>query len=446
MIILGFSSCSRLLGWGVLLWSLEDPAIPSGTVLPVYIKSNIDQVWVAGIPEAFRDPGDEIDKFEIPLWQLELAGGKRAAEKRAEDFSGFALSYAETMQDGLPIRDNPDNGARRVYRLKMGQIVKILAQVPGNPAISASGEPLPGAWYQVLTEDGTTGYCFSYRLSFFEHGGGPLAITRTEEEEEDPDLDMVLSKTWSPDWYGAMVSSRKIDLEDLSKQWRFSPGQDSGIAHIYLPDLDRTFSYTGIRAQGNRSWLFEGAPLQMSLRSDTTLAVQYIEDGGTPRTLLFIALSMDVKDLIIQETERRAALFQTVYTGGPVFASANYGTLSFSEGERFSWTGYDRLVPRIIPPSASETGKVVMGLFLADSLGNRYGGAFSLTFDGINKGASEAGGTVHFLYSMDKQGLRMEYVSPEDIEGVTVTRRAASPMVIYFFKIAGEEIEMTPEF
>lgn len=446
--MLAFSSCSRLLGWGVLLWSLEDPAIPSGTVLPVYIRSNIDQVWVAGIPGAFKTPGIEIDKFEIPLWQLELVGGKGAAEKRAAAFSEFALTYAETMQDGLPIRDNPDNSARRVYRLKIGQIVKVLARVPGNPAISASGDPLPGEWYQVLTEDGTTGYCFSYRLTFFEHEGGPLAISRASEEKvEDPDLDLVLSKTWSPDWYGAMVSSRKIDLEDLSRKWYFSPGQDSGLAHIYLPAVDKIFSYTAIRPLGNRSWRFEGAPLQMSLRSDTTLAVQYTESGGTPRTLLFVALSMDVEDLIIQETERRAALFQTIYTQGPVFSSANYGTLSFSEEGKFSWTGYERLVPQVIPPLTAGTGQVVMGLFLAASLEDRYNGAFSFRFGGIETagGAAEAGGTVHFMYTLDSQGLRMEYVSPENIEGVTVTRRAASPMVIYFFRAANQWLEMPLE-
>jgi hypothetical protein len=407
----------------------------------VYIRSNIDQVWVVGIPEAFRNFGVEIDKFEIPLWQLELAGRKKVAETRAAAFSEFAHSYAETMQDGLPIRDNPDNSARRVYRLKIGQIVKILAQVEGNSAISASGDPLPGTWYQVLTEDGTRGYCFSYRLSLFEHTGGPLVITKVSAEStEDPDLDMVLAKTWSPDWYGAMVSSRKINLEDLSRQWRFSPGQDSGIAHIYLPTLDRTFSYTGIQAAGSRTWRFEGASLQMSLRSDTTLAVQYTENGGTPRTLLFTALPMDVGDLIIQETERRAALFQTLYAGGPVFTSVNYGTLSFSEDEQFSWTGYERLIPQIIPPSVLGSGTVAMGLFLAPSLEERYDGAFSFTFNGVSAAGNSpaAGRRVHFMYTLDAQGLRIEYAAPEQLEGVTVTRRAASPMVIYFFKAENE--------
>ena len=91
------SSCSEHLGWGILLWATEDPVVPSGTVLPVYIRSNINQVWVAGIPEIYRDSsGNAIDKFEIPLAKLELVGSRTAAHRRAEEFSGFALIYAET--------------------------------------------------------------------------------------------------------------------------------------------------------------------------------------------------------------------------------------------------------------------------------------------------------------------------------------------------------------
>jgi hypothetical protein len=434
-----FGSCSRLLGWGVLLWSAEDPAIPSGTVLPVYIRSNIDQVWVAGIPKMYREPEDPVDKLEIPLAQLELVGGKRAAEKQARDFAPFALIYAETLQDGLPIREGPDNGTRRVYRLKIGEIIKVLTMAEGSPAISTTGDPLPGEWYQVLTEDGNTGYCFSYRLRLFEHTGGSLTLTQAAPEEvEDPELDRLLARTWSPEWYGTMLNTGRIDLEDLSRHWRFAPGQDTGIARIYLPGLDRTFSYTGIRSAGSRSWRFEGASLQMSLRSDTVLEVQYTETGGAQRTQLFVALPVEVEDIIAQETVRRDGLFNTIFAQGPVFNSANYGTLSFSEDGRFTWIGYDLLIPGIIPTTALESGAVVMGLFLDGSLNSRYDGAFSFVFDHIEttdalvSGAS--GATVHFMYTLDAQGLRIEHVPESSLNGVTVTRRASSPMVIYFFK------------
>jgi hypothetical protein len=420
----------------MLLWSAEDPAIPSGTVLPVYIRSNIDQVWVAGIPKTYQRPEDPVDKLEIPLAQLELVGSKGAAEKKAQDFAPFALTYAETLQDGLPIREAPDNSSRRVYRLRIGEIVKILSPARGNPAISTTGDPLPGEWYRVLTRDGNTGYCFSYRLRLFEHTGGPLTPTQTAPEEaEDPELDRLLARTWSPEWYGTMINSGRIDLEDLSRQWRFFPGHDTGMARIYLPSLDRTFSYTGIRSTGNRSWRFDGASLQMSLRSDTTLEVQYTENGGTLRTLLFVALPVEVEDMIVQETVRRDGLFSALFAQGPAFNSANYGALSFSEDGRFTWTGYDLLIPGVIPPTALESGAVVMGLYLDNALSGRYDGAFSLVFDCIETTEAPGSGiAVHFMYTLDTQGLRIEYVPESSLNGVTVTRRASSPMVIYFFK------------
>jgi hypothetical protein len=260
LMMLPLASCSQRLGWGILLWTSEEPAIPSGTVLPVYIRSNIDRVWVVGIPEEFRMQG-EINKFEVPLAQFELSGSRKKALQRAEEFAQYALVYAENLQDGLPIRQDPDNGSRRVYRLKTGEIVKVLSLAEGNPAIGTTGDPLPGDWYRVMAEDGTTGYCFSYRLKLFEHTGGPLTVVQTGEAE-DPDLENLLAKTWSAESYGAMLNSNRINLEDLSQHWSFSPGQDTGTAHIFLPNLDQTFFHTGIRDTGEKAWRFEGTNLK----------------------------------------------------------------------------------------------------------------------------------------------------------------------------------------
>jgi hypothetical protein len=437
LFICAVSSCSRFLGYGVLLWSAEDPPVPSGTVLPVYIRSNIDHVWVVGTPKEYRSGENSIDKFEIPLSKLQLAGSKKKALKAAEDFAPYALMYAETLQDHLPIRENPDNNARLVYRLRQGEIIKILAPAKGVIAVGVTGSPLPGEWFRVLTEDGNTGYCFSYRLRLFEHSGGPLsAAPGVEAAEEDPDLEQLLSKKWSAESYGAMVNSGKINLEELSQRWGFEPGQETGLAHIKVENLDRSFSYTAIRPVGNRTWSFEGSSLQMYLRSDTTLAVQFTENGGALKSLLFVALPSGVDDLIMQETARREGLFEVLYSRGPSFSSHNYGTLTFEENGRFAWTGYNILVPQLIPVSALEGGLVDMRLFLATSLRDRYNGAFTLRFDTVSR-AAEA--ELDFMYTLDNQGFRIEYVPPSGKDGITVVRRASSPMVIYFYRLDNQD-------
>jgi hypothetical protein len=388
-------------------------------------------VWVVGIPDVYRTEDDGIDKFEIPLAQFEFMGSRRKAEQRLQTFAPYTLTYAENLQDGLPIRDAADNNARRVYRLKAGEIIKILAQVEGSPAVGASGDPLPGEWYQVITEDGTRGYCFSYRLKFFEHTGGVLAVEQNmEEEEEDPELDWVLAQTWSPESYGVMLNNRRINLEEFSRRWRFSPGQDTGIAHIYTSGLDQSFPYTKIRRNGTRSWRFEGTNLQMSLRSAGALAVQYTEAGGMLRTLLFVILPAEVDDIIEQEITRRENLFAAIYEEGPVFTSTYYGTLSFTGEGNFTWTGNQRLIPQPIHPSVTDHGSIDMNLYLGPDLLERYDGAFTLRF------ASETGGEipVRFMYTLDDQGLRIEYAPETSMDGILVARRSSSPMILYFFK------------
>ncbi|MDR2501033.1 MAG: SH3 domain-containing protein [Treponema sp.] len=427
------SGCGRHLGWGVLLWPTEYPAIPAGTIVPVYIKSNINQVWVAGIPEAYRY--GEFDKFEVPLAWLELAKNESQAREWSAAFAEYALLYAEVLQDGLPIRETPDNASRRVYRLKKGQIIKIIKATEGAPPVNTAGAPLSGQWYQVLTVEGTKGYCFSYRLKLFEENGGLPAQPQQGGQEEDQELDQALAKSWYAASYRDMLSSGRIDIEALRQGWSFSPGADEGLVRIRMPGLERTFSYTRIRRDGRRTWYFEGSQVSMTLQSDTELLVQYPNESGAAQRLIFVTLPAPPDNILIQELERQDALFRAIYRQGPGFASINCGVLVFTPGGRFTWTGYDLLVPHIIPAEGPGRGAIRMRLFLDPKLADRYTGAFSLLFE-------EAGGPdgrafqVDFLYILDDQEIRIEYVPPEAVEELTVIRRAASPTIIYFTKNA----------
>lgn len=420
--LISLSSCSGLMGYGLLLWSVDEPRIPSGTVLPVYIRSNIDNVWVVGVPGTKQ-------KIELELWKLDMVGSKRKAAERAKRFTEYATVYAETLTDGLPIREEPDNLAKRVYRLRQGQIVKVLAKAKGNPAM-AGDSPLPGDWMSVLTDDGTRGYCFSYRLRLFDQADEAIASSKDESAEQaDPKLDLMLSRTWRPELYKELVDKRRIDLERFSVKYGFFPGHDSGVAKISMPDLDLEQSYSGIKKLRDGVWRFEGSSFQATLRSDSVLAVQYSDSGGAQRTLVFVALAADAADIVAQEKDRRQALFDALRSLGPTFRSENYGTLVFTPEGGFSWLGSDLLRPTSIPAEAGTTGRVEMRLFLDDALSSLYTGAFSLRFEGAPDGR-----TVDFLYTLEPNGMRLEYLPRSSLDGTTVKRRAASPIVVAFAK------------
>lgn len=425
--ILLLGSCSKL-GYGVLLWSIDDPPVDSGTVLPVFIKSNIEKKWVVGIPELSISKNDY--KIEIPLTQLEFIGSKRKAMKWAENFAPYAMMYAENLQDGLPIRDNTDNNSRRVYRLRLGEVVKVLGVANGTPPISTTGDPLPGEWYKVLTNDGVIGYCFSYRLKIFSQKEDSVQQSSVViRDTQDPDLDLIFSNTWSSEIYLQMINSGRINIQEMEKNYRFDPGQDTGIARIILPNLERQFTYQKINSEGERAWSFEGTNLQMVLRTNTTLAVQFMENSGLKRTLLFATLPTKVNDLIIQENARRETQYMSIYNQGPIFTSNNYGTITLMKTGDFSWTGYDLLVPQVIPQETKGGGRISMDLFISPSYEDRYNGAFTLRFSDIRQK-----NTIYFLYSIDNQGLRLEVVPDYGIEDITVMRKAPSPVVLYFFK------------
>jgi hypothetical protein len=426
------ASCSRSIGWGVLLWYTEDPPMPAGTVLPVMVRSNIEEMWIARIPQTYRT-GDQ-EMIEIPLSHLELVRSRGAAEKRLAAMGEYVRTYAETMQDGLPVRDQPGNTARRVYRLRMGEVVKVLERVEGPPALSTTGAPLTGDWLRILTENGASGYCFSYRLKLFEHNAGPMAQDRRDiDTSGDADLDIILSRVWYPESYGAMVASGRLNLETLSKHWGFDSGTESGTARVFFGADDLSFPYTRLRKEAGRTWSFEGSTLRVTLRSESEILVQYENQNGQARSAVFVTLPENLETIIRRENERRDAQFQAIYVNGPSFYSVNYGTITFSSDRRFTWEGTENLPPGMLSQAALSGGRVDMGRYLEGELDDSYSGALVLVFDAVS-GVSD---TLTFLYSLENQGIRMEYVPPENIQGSTITRTTAGSLVIYFSTGAG---------
>ncbi|MDR2073612.1 MAG: SH3 domain-containing protein [Spirochaetaceae bacterium] len=423
-----FASCSKkTIGWGVLLWYTEEPAIPSGTVLPIQIRSNIEQAWIATVPEEYST--EENQRMAIPLPHLEFFRTRGRAERYAANFT-YAQTYAETIQDGLPVRDKPENNARRVYRLKEREIIKILEKTEGVAAISNSGSPLEGDWYKVLTKSGSIGYCFSYRLNMFEHTTGSLegeeAIADTSNDRE---LELVLSRTWYPESYRTMINSRHIDLDALSKNYSFTAGLSNGKARIHLEQGDAVFPYRKVVKTGDQSWNFEGTSLNVIFRSEDALEIRWEDDKGNTQNAVFVTLPLSVENIVNQEKERRQNKFQALFVRGPSFTSATYGTLVLSGTGKFTWDEINTLPEGIITNSVLGSGTLDLDYELGGEMVERYTGALALQTNSV----SGRGRVLVFAYTLDNQGLRMEYIPPDYVSSNrTVSRRAPEPFVIYF--------------
>jgi len=426
--VFSLGGCSKkYLGWGVLLWTLDEPLIPSGTVLPIQLRSNIEQAWIAIIPDEYKI-GDAQFAM-VPLPHLEFFSSRRKAEKYAASFEEYAVTYAETIQDGLPIRDKPENSARRTYRLKEGEIIKILEKAEGVEAVGATGAPLEGSWFKVLTQSGSIGYCFSYRLRMFEHGSGPLGTAATQAEAgEDKDLDLILSRIWYPESYGIMINSGRLDLDALSKNYSFTTGIASRRARIHLEKGSVEFRYRKITKTGDRSWTFEDTPLSVALGPESKLEVRWEDENNRKQSEIFITLPVSVENIVNQEKERRQNRYQSIYNRGPRFTSSNFGSLIFNTNGSFNWEEFETLPEGMLPASVLGSGQVDLEYSLAGEMADRYTGAMALSFNAV----SGSGTALIFAYTLDNQGLRMEHVPREYVPSRTVSRRAPSPFVVFF--------------
>lgn len=412
------ASCTGKIGYGVINWSVPEYSLRAGDVVPVFIQSNIGKVYVIGVESS------EAQRAELPLWQLDLYKSRSKAQKAAASLEEFRYAYASVKLDGLPIRSDPENTAKQVYRLKEGEKIKIVRLGKGAPVIAANA-PLAGDWYEVMTDDGTTGWCFSYNLAFFDERETDTGLAAAVDAGPDPVLENLLSRMWYPESWRAMIRAGRVIPSKIDSRQGFFPGRTSSLARIEGTEDVITFQYTGITRSESGVYRFDGTSLTVQVRRSDLIMVQYTDQGGMPRAEYFVALDMTPEQIISDETERRTALASAITALSARFSSGNYGVLQFLGSDRFLWSGYQLLVPSVIPANAGGGGAVAFDRFLGDSLPKDYTGALSLSFDQISS-------PLTFLYTLENSGLKLEYVPESLVRDSVVESRSLTPTVIYF--------------
>ncbi|MFP4329554.1 MAG: hypothetical protein ACLFP6_02435 [Spirochaetaceae bacterium] len=414
LLILALSSCgNRGIGHGVILWAPEDSPLANGRLVEVTSESELNSTYTVTTP-SLEEP------VTLPMWRIAFFEEEDAALAYASEYAPYAETYARSLRQALPVRAERDRLSRGVYRLRENELMKVLTR---DEEIADEGG-LQGYWYRVLTREGIEGWAFGFFLEIIGTGG-------EDEEEEGPseeesDRERILSNTWRPEYFREMINENRIDLSRFRPNFGLFPDPEAQEIRIVLPEHTVTFPYEELFSSGPSSYSLEGSPVTISLRSDSRISVQYTLNGRE-QSEVFLLFEEEIAEIVEEELDRREELRQRLREPGNVLTSTAYGTIELEEGERFTWTGYDRLTPTVIPGRAGESGTVSFPLFLSDDLREEYDGAILFTFTGEGERVE-----VRFTYEYSEGGIRLTYVPSEDVSENIVQREAFSPIVIFF--------------
>ena len=413
-------ACGSTLGYSVVLWNDSENQLQDGTIVRVYIRSNISHVYVIGLPESNK-------KVEIPLWMLTEPTNMKKAKRIAARYAEYEHTYASVKLDGLPIRAEAVNTSKQVYRLREKEIIRVLYKGKGQAVTNGKGN-MQGEWLRVLTSGGTQGWCFSYNLDLFQADAQGLSQNKNSDsvvEKADTLLDAVITKAWYPEQYLDMIQNKRIDPSRMDATYGFGIATDYQTIRLALQSTSLSWKYSGIEKASDKVYHFAETPVTMTVRNENEIAVQFTDNDGIIKSQNFVALSENISALLQEEINRRSKELEQLRLFGPSFSSSNYGKLSFREGNLFTWSGYNLLVPSIIAKSAKGNGTVSVNYFISSSLKTSYDGILTFRFNEMAK-------EVNFLYKMTGDGLRLEDATQAQISNGVVVSRSSSPLVIFF--------------
>jgi len=419
-----FTSCKeKVMGYSVVLWNVDisEHQIPSGEVVPVYVKSNISHVYIIGTEDG--------SKIEVPLWQLTEPVKKSKIAGLKSKYSEFSDTYASVKLDGLPSRAEPVNTAKQVYRLRKGEIIKILYKGKGT-APMAGKKPLEGDWYRILMGDGTQGWCFSYNLAMFQMDktgnvvGGESLV---EEDTTDERFDRIINKNWYPEYYKTLISSDNIDLSKLFINTKLVIDSENEKVSLNYQTIHESWKYEGYTKTNDNEFTLKNIPVVIIYKKSDFIVARYTGESGKPQDINLVTIDVDLQEIISAERDRRVKTYKKICAHGPVFSSQSYGKLTFSEDGTFKWSNFKLLVPGIIPAGTKNAGTASIKYSVAKTLQSNYDGVITLKFDGSNE-------EINFLYKFDSNGLRLEDTNGATFNGNQIATRGSSPVIVYFTK------------
>ena len=412
--LLVLASCGREQSFAVVLWAPPDGPLANGDQVSVMRLS--EQSGLATVRS--RQVKGSV---ELEAWRLRLASSRDQLRAEAEAYAPYVSTFAYAQRDGLPLREDPEQEARRVYKLREGQVLKVLSRGEERVTIASYQD----YWYRVLTDDGYEGWCFGYFLPVFQSEGDPL-VEAAALKAKDPLLDMLQATPWRPEFFQEMVDSGRIDLERFSPEIGFFLDASRRQAVLSLPGFRQSWEYREIANVGPSRYVIAGPELRVTMSGPDRLVLTYPRNEQQ-MAQVFINFQGDLEELIAAEKDRRQALFREFLRRGAVLTSSAYGRIRLSEGMRFHWEGFGRLADQAFLRPVAGDGVVDFPYHLSRELAAGFDGVITFRFAeyGPAQGSS-------FLYKFDGPGARLVFLRAQSIRETEAVGLEASPLVIYF--------------
>jgi hypothetical protein len=429
------ASCQRDIGYAVILWGEPTGPAATGAMVRVLQHSQIDGTYIV-MAEGERS-ARELSEGRVRYFEK-----KTDAESFVKALQPWLTTWAFSAKEDpppLPIRESASSEAKIVYRLKTGQLLKVLSRGEKKQQVS----PYEDYWYEVATEDGFSGWCFGHYLKVFAADTDPAAAAGAIMSQDEV-LDKVLGSTWRPAWFQDMISSGEIDLTQIREDVGFFPDPSANIFHLVLPAYSIDFPYQSIERVAAGSYT-AGPGLRISVLDDTRITIRYKHKNQSVEGL-YVIVGDDIAELIAREKQRRVDIYGGLMAEGAALASSAYGTILLQGDMRFTWNGFDKLVPGVIGSGAGHSGTIDFPYHLAKSLQGTYDGVITFVFDdATGAGGAPAGGRsaprgaqgVSFLYSRASGGLRLTSLSEDSFKEIEVTRASFSPVIAFFTQSGG---------
>jgi len=409
-------SCGpRAVAWGVLLWGDLTGPFATGSVVAITRDSQISDTYLVAVK-------GERQAREFLKGSVRRFARRAEAAAAAEALKPWATTWGFSRKEDappLPIRETADQNARTVYRLRYGQLVK----VTGRSAEKVEIKPYTDYWYEVATEDGYGGWCFGHFLKVFTAEGEP-AVEREKLLAQDDTLERILGTTWRPDYFRKMINDGRIDLHSFREDIGLFPDPEHRTFRLVLTRESREFPYQRIERSGTTTYAAVGSDLRITVLDEERISVSY-RDGDLQAGGLYATLEQDVAEVIAAELQRRQNLFDRLRSAGSTLTSSSYGVIRLETGMRFTWQGFDRLVPSLIGATAKGSGRVDFPYHVGKELAGQYDGVITLQFD---DGETE----VSFLVKHAAGGVRFTSLGRDGIQDLDAVRVGISPVVIFF--------------